>query len=170
MKLFYISAILFSVTLILSYFSPTMPPEANISFIINILVIVTALYTAYAFWKLNSAKKRALELAKMISMEDKRTLGKFLIHEWRGLIHNVGIQAELMERAENAEGVRVNCGMLKKLLHEETDVTAKADAFFSTDKKNMKKSSKTIKSAVADVELIQGKSRIKLILKQTKRT
>jgi len=169
MNLFYISAVLFLVTGVTAYISPQLPAGANASFLLTLLVFLTAAVTGYGYWRSVRDKKREEELSGMILREEKRTVGRFLIHEWRGVIQSISIQAEMMERAENMEGVRVNCGVVRKILREESEKTDKAEFYFRKDGQSMKKSSKAIQKAVSDAEVFHGKNRIKVVYNTNKK-
>ncbi|QAR32187.1 HAMP domain-containing histidine kinase [Geovibrio thiophilus] len=162
MNAIYISAVLFISTAAAAYILPQLPGR-NAPFMLTLLVCATACATAFAFWRAKKNREREEELSGMILKEEKRTVGRFLIHEWRGLIQSIGIQAEMMERADNVEGVRINCGVIRKILREEAEKTDRAEFYFRKDGQNIRKSSKAVQKAVADAEIFHGKKRVKVV-------
>ncbi len=168
MNIVYISAVLFVSTAAAAYIFPQMP-GADAGFILTLLVCATACVTGAAYWRGKKNREREEELSGMILREEKRTVGRFLIHEWRGLIQNIGIQAEMMERADNIEGVRINCGVIRKILRDEAEKTDKAEFYFRKDGQNMKKSSKAVQKAVSDAEIFHGRKRVKVVYNTNKK-
>lgn len=161
MKIFYTSAIMFAITVVTAFFIPNNLDNKNVC-IVPVLVLLTAAVTLFGVWQLRQRRKREEELFKMILTEEKRTIGRFLVHEWRGLIHTIGIQAELMERAENIEGTRVNCSVIRKILDDETAKSDNVEVYFKKNGNNTKKASRAIKRAVSDLRLIHKNITIKL--------
>ncbi len=168
MNTVYISAVLFAAAAAAAYILPQLPGGNN-HVILALLVCLAGFSAGFGWWRAKKNRMREEELSGMILREEKRTVGRFLIHEWRGLIQNIGIQAEMMERAENMEGVRVNCGVIRKILREEAEKTDRAEFYFRKDGTNMKKSSKAVQKAVSDAEIFHGKKRVKVVYNTAKK-
>lgn len=169
MNSFYIPSLLFLITAVTAYIAPQLPQSVNTSYLLVALICATAVSCLFALWRLAQRAKRLEELNGMIVLEEKRTVGRFLVHEWRNLIQTMGIQIELMERAENNEGVRVNCGSIRKLLQEENAKTEKAEFYFRKEGKTIKKASRSVQAAVADAAMFHGKNRINVVYTTTKK-
>jgi DNA-binding transcriptional regulator of glucitol operon len=169
MNSFYIPSLLFLITAVTAYVSPQLPQSINTPFLLVVLIIITAAACIYALWQLAKRAKRLENINNIMLVEENRTIGRFLIHEWRNLIQSMGIQVELMERAENNEGVRVNCAPMKKLLQEENAKTDKAEFSFRKEGKNIKKAFKAVQGAVADISMFHGKNRVNVVYATNKR-
>jgi hypothetical protein len=162
MSSFIIGGVMLLVTVLCAYAAPRLPEAWNAP----AAVPAVAALTGFVIWYLYSAdgrrRRRVDELNSLMLHEERRTAARYLIHESKNIIQNVGIQTELLSRATTLGEVSVIGNTIKKILAEENAKLDKASLFYKKDGSGNKKASKAILKAVSDASLFASKDKISL--------